>query len=169
LLARSYGARVKGNQFDASLQVGYDIVTGSATITPYAELALRNWKLNGFTESGAGGLGVTSASKSKSVFNPSIGVKFVANVGDPDGFALRPFGKLAYTFQGDIGQARTYSYTTGGNPFVLTGVDPKGYGTAGAITTQGFGENNNRVPTADGVRELQNRRVEITYGPGAGN
>jgi OOP family OmpA-OmpF porin len=37
----------------------------------------------------------------------------------------------------------------------------------GSITTQGFGENNNRVPTADGVRELQNRRVEITYGPGS--
>jgi OmpA-OmpF porin, OOP family len=37
-----------------------------------------------------------------------------------------------------------------------------------AITSQAFGENNNRVPTADGVRELQNRRVEITYGPGSG-
>jgi len=39
---------------------------------------------------------------------------------------------------------------------------------SGAITSQGFGENNPRVPTADGVRELQNRRVEITYGPGSG-
>lgn len=29
------------------------------------------------------------------------------------------------------------------------------------ITTQGFGETNPRVPTADGVRELQNRRVEV--------
>ena len=29
------------------------------------------------------------------------------------------------------------------------------------ITKQGFGEENPRVPTADGVRELQNRRVEI--------
>ena len=37
-----------------------------------------------------------------------------------------------------------------------------------AINMQGFGETNNRVPTADGVRELQNRRVEITYGPGSG-
>jgi outer membrane protein OmpA-like peptidoglycan-associated protein len=37
------------------------------------------------------------------------------------------------------------------------------------ISTQGFGENNNRVPTADGVCELQNRRVEITYGPDANN
>jgi hypothetical protein len=24
------------------------------------------------------------------------------------------------------------------------------------------------VPTADGVREAQNRRVEVTYGPGSG-
>ncbi|EIZ79841.1 OmpA/MotB, partial [Novosphingobium sp. Rr 2-17] len=38
----------------------------------------------------------------------------------------------------------------------------------GAISSQAFGEANPRVPTADGVRELQNRRVEITYGPGSG-
>ncbi len=40
--------------------------------------------------------------------------------------------------------------------------------SGGAITSEGFGEANPRVPTADGVRELQNRRVEITYGPGSG-
>ena len=39
---------------------------------------------------------------------------------------------------------------------------------AGSITSQAFGESQNRVPTADGVRELQNRRVEVTYGPGSG-
>jgi outer membrane protein OmpA-like peptidoglycan-associated protein len=38
----------------------------------------------------------------------------------------------------------------------------------GVITTQAFGESKPRVETADGVRELQNRRVEITYGPGSG-
>lgn len=31
-----------------------------------------------------------------------------------------------------------------------------------AITTEAMGETDTRVPTADGVRELQNRRVEIT-------
>ena len=36
------------------------------------------------------------------------------------------------------------------------------------IATEAFGETMPRVPTADGVRELQNRRVEITYGPGSG-
>ena len=36
--------------------------------------------------------------------------------------------------------------------------------------TQSFGEDRAhlRVETADGVREVQNRRVEITYGPGSG-
>lgn len=36
------------------------------------------------------------------------------------------------------------------------------------MTTQSFGEGSPRVPTADGVREAQNRRVEVTYGPGSG-
>ncbi len=40
---------------------------------------------------------------------------------------------------------------------------------AGAISTEAFGESKPRVETADGVRELQNRRVEVTYGPGSGN
>ncbi len=38
----------------------------------------------------------------------------------------------------------------------------------GQIMSQAFGENQPRVPTADGVREAQNRRVEVTYGPGSG-
>jgi OmpA-OmpF porin, OOP family len=39
----------------------------------------------------------------------------------------------------------------------------------GAIATQAFGETSSRVQTADGVREPQNRRVEVSYGPGSGN
>ena len=38
----------------------------------------------------------------------------------------------------------------------------------GVITTQAFGESRPLVETADGVREPQNRRVEVTYGPGSG-
>ena len=38
---------------------------------------------------------------------------------------------------------------------------------SGVITTQALGETNLRVQTSDGVRELQNRRVEITYGQGS--
>ncbi len=39
---------------------------------------------------------------------------------------------------------------------------------AARISSQAFGESEPRVPTADGVRELQNRRVEIMYGPNSG-
>lgn len=39
---------------------------------------------------------------------------------------------------------------------------------AGAMTTQAFGETRPAVDTADGVREPDNRRVEITFGPGSG-
>jgi len=39
---------------------------------------------------------------------------------------------------------------------------------AAAIQTVGRGQTNPLVPTADGVREPQNRRVEITFGPGSG-
>ncbi|WP_267397640.1 OmpA family protein, partial [Sphingomonas sp. GC_Shp_5] len=38
----------------------------------------------------------------------------------------------------------------------------------GSISTEAFGESRPRVETADGVREVQNRRVEVTYGPGSG-
>jgi outer membrane protein OmpA-like peptidoglycan-associated protein len=37
-----------------------------------------------------------------------------------------------------------------------------------AISTEAFGESRPLVETADGVREPQNRRVEITFGPGSG-
>jgi outer membrane protein OmpA-like peptidoglycan-associated protein len=40
--------------------------------------------------------------------------------------------------------------------------------SGGSISSQAYGETNQRVPTADGVREVQNRRVEISYGPGSG-
>ena len=38
----------------------------------------------------------------------------------------------------------------------------------GGLSGEAFGESQPRVPTADGVREAQNRRVEVTYGPGSG-
>ncbi|HYD23907.1 MAG TPA: OmpA family protein [Croceibacterium sp.] len=39
---------------------------------------------------------------------------------------------------------------------------------AGVITTEAFGSTRPLVDTAAGVSEPQNRRVEITFGPGAG-
>jgi OOP family OmpA-OmpF porin len=88
----------------------------------------------------------------------------------------------AVTAYGDCGQAQVMlaGYTdTSGTPKYNLGLSQRradavaGYLTskgipAGVISTKAFGESNLRVQTADGVRELQNRRVEITYGPGSG-
>ncbi len=41
--------------------------------------------------------------------------------------------------------------------------------SGGVIATEAFGESQNLIATADGVREGQNRRVEVSYGPGSGN
>ena len=38
-----------------------------------------------------------------------------------------------------------------------------------AMSTQAFGESQPLIDTADGMREPQNRRVEITFGPGSGH
>ena len=38
----------------------------------------------------------------------------------------------------------------------------------GVMTTEAFGESRPLVDTPDAVREPQNRRVEITFGPGSG-
>jgi outer membrane protein OmpA-like peptidoglycan-associated protein len=38
----------------------------------------------------------------------------------------------------------------------------------GVMTTEAFGESRPLIETPDGVSEPQNRRVEITYGPGSG-
>lgn len=38
----------------------------------------------------------------------------------------------------------------------------------GSMTTEAFGESRRLIDTPDGVREPQNRRVEITFGPGSG-
>jgi outer membrane protein OmpA-like peptidoglycan-associated protein len=37
------------------------------------------------------------------------------------------------------------------------------------LSIEALGETNNRIPTADGVQEIQNRRVEISFVEGAGS
>jgi OmpA-OmpF porin, OOP family len=88
----------------------------------------------------------------------------------------------AVTAYGDCGQAQvmlaghadksgTPKYNLGlsqrRNDAVQSYLTGKGI-PGGVITTKAFGEGAPRVETADGVRELQNRRVEIQYGPGSG-
>ena len=129
LLARTIKGDFKGSQWDASLELGYDIGSGGGlVVTPYGKLALRRWSMNGFTEEGGAGIGLHVDDASKTVFSPIIGVKAGALLGDVEGIAYRPYAKVQYSFQGDIGSDRTVQYVGGGNAFRLKGVDPDGSG-----------------------------------------
>ncbi|WP_449474343.1 autotransporter domain-containing protein [Sphingobium chungangianum] len=129
LLARTIEGNFKGSQWDASLEMGYDFAAGNGlVVTPFGKLALRRWSMNGFTEEGGAGIGLNVEDASKTVFSPVIGVKAGALLGDVDGVAYRPYAKVQYSFQGNIGSDRTVQYVGGGNAFNLKGVDPDGHG-----------------------------------------
>lgn len=133
LLDRTTSASFKGREWDANAEVGYDVMAGStASVMPYAKLALRHWSLGGFTEEGGAGIGVSSGRDSKTVFVPEVGVRLATTLAATEALAIRPFGKVSYTFQGDIGSSRAFTYAAGGTPFILNGVDPKGFGSVDA-------------------------------------
>ena len=151
LLARTISADFKGSEWDGSIQVGYDFKTnGNLVVTPFGELALRHWSMDGFTETGGAGIGLAVDKASKTVFNPTFGVKLGASI-EGGAFTLKPYGKLSYTFQGNMGNERTVRYLGGGNSFTLEGVDPDGFGKIEA-----------------GIEALMNDKLGVFFGVGYG-
>ncbi len=133
LLSRSVEANFRGTQFDAVLEGGYNFQIGTNIVaTPFAELAVRSWKMNAADETAArtgGGVAVLVDEASKSVFSPTIGARIGGRFETASNFVMMPHGRLSYTFQGDIGSDRTVRMVGGGNSFIVQGVEPGGYGT----------------------------------------
>ena len=94
-----------------------------------------------------------------------------ANILDNARSAYANCGMASVMLAGHADRSGSVSYNEGlaqrRNSSVREYLTARGIADA-RITSQGFGESQNMVPTADGVRELQNRRVEVTYGPGSG-
>ena len=80
-------------------------------------------------------------------------------------------GNAKVMLAGHADKSGTATYNVGlsqrRNSTVRAYLESKGVG-AGAISTEAFGETAPLVQTADGEREPQNRRVEVSYGPGSG-
>jgi outer membrane autotransporter protein len=130
LLARTIMSDFKGNEWDGRVQLGYDFPVGpNMTATPFGELALRHWSMNGFTEEGGQAVGVAMNKASKTVFNPTVGVRLSTPAGmDAGMFTLRPYGELSYTFQDGVGARRTATFLGGGDSFDVKGIDAEGFG-----------------------------------------
>ena len=80
-------------------------------------------------------------------------------------------GNAKVMLAGHADKSGTATYNVGlsqrRNATVRSYLESKGVG-AMAIATEAFGETAPLVQTADGEREPQNRRVEVSYGPGSG-
>lgn len=80
-------------------------------------------------------------------------------------------GMAKVMLAGHADKSGTATYNVGlsqrRNDTVRSYLESKGV-AGGAIATEAFGETAPLVQTADGEREPQNRRVEVTYGPGSG-
>ena len=80
-------------------------------------------------------------------------------------------GSAKVMLAGHADKSGTATYNVGlsqrRNSTVRSYLESKGV-AGSAIATEAFGESAPLVQTADGEREPQNRRVEVTYGPGSG-
>jgi outer membrane protein OmpA-like peptidoglycan-associated protein/opacity protein-like surface antigen len=80
-------------------------------------------------------------------------------------------GNAKVMLAGHADKSGTPTYNVGlsqrRNSTVRAYLESKGV-AGGAISSEAFGETAPLVQTADGEREPQNRRVEVTYGPGSG-
>ena len=133
LLSRQVTGHFRGSELDGSLGLAYKLEAGGFDVTPFADLSVRHWHLNSFTEAGGAGVGLAVEGKSKTVFDPELGVRLSTLAVDSNGLKLRPYGSLSYTFQGNAGTSRQVGFEgdIDANTFVLEGVSPKGYGTVG--------------------------------------
>ena len=85
--------------------------------------------------------------------------------------AYRTCGEVQVTIAGHTDRKGSDAYNVGLSQRMAANVRAylAGRGVPdGVMTTQAFGESRPLVDTADDVREPQNRRVEITFGPGSG-
>jgi OmpA-OmpF porin, OOP family len=81
-------------------------------------------------------------------------------------------GNARVMLAGHADKSGSNSYNVGlsqrRNANVRAYLESKGI-SGSVIDTEAFGESTPLVQTADGVKEPQNRRVEVSYGPGSGN
>lgn len=85
--------------------------------------------------------------------------------------AYRECGDAQVTIAGHTDRERSDQYNVGLSQREAANVRSylAGRGVPdGVMTTMAFGESRPLIETRDGVREPQNRRVEISFGPGSG-
>jgi hypothetical protein len=128
LFSRTATASFDSTEFRANARVGYDYALSDVfTATPFVGAEIRTYDFEGFSEEGAGGIGLAVEELDDSVFSPEIGVDFTGQL--EGGMAtLLPRLSVRYVFQGDIETARDVTYLGDqSGRFTLVGVNPENF------------------------------------------
>ncbi|MBS7671684.1 autotransporter domain-containing protein [Croceicoccus gelatinilyticus] len=138
-LAREAIADFDSKELRFNLRGEYAFDFGGGFVAPFANLQVRRYDFDGFTEEGAGAVSLVVEGAEKTVFSPAIGLK-AGTAFTTDVAVIRPEASLSYTFQGDIKGNRDVAYLGNSSQgFLLEGVDPKGFvtGTLGLFADIG--------------------------------
>ncbi len=138
------------NQVIAYAEAGRHIpVTASGTLTPSVLAHYQHISVDDYTETGAGGLNLSSNNDSIDVFELGLGAEMAWDLQDTNGAKVRPAVNVGYRYDviGDSVDASS-TFAGGGAAFTTQGVDPaQGKFNVGASI--GYAMDNNWELTAD--------------------
>ena len=139
-------SRIAMAQFDSTelrgdLRAEYMFDFGGGWVAPFGQLSFRKFNLDGFTEEGAGSLGLVVEEADDTVLTPILGLR-AGTTFDAGMATLRPELSLSYSFNDDNSSFRDVAYLGApNNSFRLQGVEPEGYFTIGAGLFADIGAN----------------------------
>lgn len=141
VMSRTATATFDSTELRGNLHAEYLLDFGGGWVAPFAQVELRKFKFDGFTEDGAGAVNLIVAEAKDTVVSPSLGLR--AGTAFETGMAtLRPELSLSYTFQGESESFRDVAYLGApGTSFRLQGIQPDDAFTIGAGLYADIGSN----------------------------
>ena len=140
-LSRIARAQFDGTELRGDLRAEYMLDFGGGWVAPFGQLAFRKFNLDGFTEEGAGSIGLVVEEADDTVLTPILGLR-AGTTFDAGMATLRPELSLSYSFNDDNSSFRDVAYLGApNNSFRLQGVEPEGYFTIGAGLFADIGTN----------------------------
>ena len=114
---------VTDTQLLGSIEAGYGVALGGATVTPFAGLSLGTVDQDGFTETGAGALDLQVRKQSQSSVKSTLGARLAADL---------PLGAALVETDLQLGWAHEFAPTGRSTVAAFTGAPAAGFQVAGA-------------------------------------
>ncbi|CAN5452418.1 hypothetical protein BH10PSE12_BH10PSE12_29440 [soil metagenome] len=136
---RTATARFDSQELRVLGEVSHAFTFNALTLAPFVRGDLRAYRFEGFTEKGAGAIGLIVDGKRKTLFSPEIGARAIAHY-TVGAATLSPELSASYTRQGDVGGSRDMAFIVDPTTrFRLRGSDPGDFVTVGGGVSAAFG------------------------------